>query len=1272
MRKLFFGKPKRAAGQRFKAPTVLHSPGLRYKIPEDLTWSGAVERGVFLLRQYLDAARADERFGFYLPSLDLLIPFLEWHPEERERIVQLAAAGRLAPSPVMSELDAWAGCESSARNLAMARRVLGDRLGIPPGPYLGLEDDGFAVQMPQLLRLCGYETAILAPSGGSGGGENRFGWWTGPGGAAVRLVLGGLARDAGVPLEKQSKERAEKLVNAKHPLNASLMMETRPMAPPEPGLAGRCGQWAGAAQPIEAGGGALAKFAGALASVLEPEGEGPEASPEPVSDPAFDCPCHDIAVARRRMEALLYDIECWSAVNAAHGKSARTAAAQSLWSRFLFLQRPENGAAPANEIVHIDTLGAYRELIGEAEALRTDVFGDWTSLMNTAAAEFDRLLAVFNTLPWRRPGVARLAVDVPEGADPFELQSITGEKIPIEIETLHKGGDGKPAKWLITWVERQMPHTSYHAAGLKSRNDIAFPAVTKMQSQYWLDNGRVRLEIGRERGGGIVSLRDKQLDLEWIDRDNPVPANTLLRFGDGGEGLSVPISQAPAEAEYREGPVTQRLIMSGPGPLGCNVIREMRLSADLPYVDCVTVVEDYPGREDGGRDLLAMAFPLNLPGSAAVCGGRFYARAGGRCRPGPALGLENPIGRLEGGLTPAQRWVDVSWTLLIRFVENKEERASMAAGPAEIVAGEKAAGTAARLRRHLERQGIPAFIRAPEAPPAPVEWSFYLDEGGGNACAKPLLDKNPEAGAYCASRLHENGRAVLALRDGGRAPAANVVILAGKTPGELDRAANDAIHSKAAQRWDIPWEACFIPDPGQVTDTGFAVFNQGANLCGMMAGGTLIVTMANIRPAAGSITPWPPGFAGVRNYAFAYRLYPHQGCWRHAEIPRRAMEYPHEPVAVPMEAHAGPMNPKASFFAVEPANVTVSSIKPAGAGDANATVFRVAEAHGMKSNIWIESRDEFRSAAPAALDESPMDVRWEMVRQEKSIRAAIEPSEILTLLIKGRARTERAPAMTPPAEAALLPPSAWFENRPAGPGPGEGVALCLRDRRPGALRPGETVHPLELVVLNLGGKREARGEVKLTVPPYWRIVPETAPFRVAPGGYEVIPATLLPEGGERSGFAAASAVIEGAATGDRLYFGPEPAFDLAMRLTADALSVQLGHNRPHAAEGRVSLISPVETWTAELFPQTALSGIHPYSQPFLLPPGGTDTVSFAMPEYPGRFASPGKDRPNASCHWCVVKIASCGHVWYYHIRLDGKPSHEHGLTAAARRPAPAD
>ena len=111
------------------------------------------------------------------------------------------------------------------------------------------------------------------------------------------------------------------------------------------------------------------------------------------------------------------------------------------------------------------------------------------------------------------------------------------------------------------------------------------------------------------------------------------------------------------------------------------------------------------------------------------------------------------------------------------------------------------------------------------------------------------------------------------------------------------------------------------------------------------------------------------GFELGKELTFDYALVPHAGDWSQAKIHRHGLEFNHPLLVCKAAPHAGPLGKRWGWLEVSHSNCVVSSLKP---GKEGATVLRVYEATGEPaSGVKIKFRAKITSAQEANLMEDP-------------------------------------------------------------------------------------------------------------------------------------------------------------------------------------------------------------------------------------------------------------------------------------------------------------
>ena len=144
-------------------------------------------RLVDLLDQLLPQLEGDPSYAHFLLDGQMAVvdDYLAVRPEAEPRLRALAATGRMAMGPWYALPDEFlVSGETLVRNLQRGLRVASRFGGAMDVGYLP-DMFGHVAQMPQLLRLFGYEHAVVWRGVPSAIDRSGF-WWTAPDGSTVR------------------------------------------------------------------------------------------------------------------------------------------------------------------------------------------------------------------------------------------------------------------------------------------------------------------------------------------------------------------------------------------------------------------------------------------------------------------------------------------------------------------------------------------------------------------------------------------------------------------------------------------------------------------------------------------------------------------------------------------------------------------------------------------------------------------------------------------------------------------------------------------------------------------------------------------------------------------------------------------------------------------------------------------------------------------------------------------------------------------------------
>lgn len=1285
----FFQKQRFFKKLHHKKPTVYTLPALHFDPAAKSTQAESVEAGIQLLRQYVQACRIDPFMGFSVSGMDLLKPYLDMYPEDKPFLKQLVAQERCSVAGSCQQIcQTKAGGEALIRNIVLGRMLHQSWLEDQTPVLFAWDAMSHVPQMPQILERCGYKAAVFdRMQGGSAdtripGVEPLF-YWIAPNGSGIYVhrVNPCLLDSMDTAIEKQRMPKAEPFQK----LNAGLLFDAKPMQPPNTLLIGKCKEWSQQNESVFVTGKAAEKFFSAVDTTAVSMKHGiNEVTRDfsPGSD-GVDLARMDLNIACRRIETVLFETEFLQVLCGIHGWQDETTVVHDAWQQLLYCQQNTAVGGWCSDIAYLDLMALSHETLINLVSHFNKTVETLSSSIHTAQLPGDPIF-VMNALPWRRDGICSIFLDTPNDIDLYQITSSDGGVVPIELEEVLVNEDGSAKRVKISWVEPDMNAAGYQSFSLQTQGEPQSPYIQIKQSQRWLENEFIRLEIDPDRGGGIVSLVDKTTGYEFINPKQEYPANDVICMKESGDetnpqrlfttGKRSAKSDHPAFVDYYQSPVSQSLLIKGHGPGPCRSLQEIKLYHELPYIDCKTILDNYQGygtpndkhAKKHNRDFYALGFPLNLPGALPVLEDRFYAKAMHRSHGNFDFRGTQGTNVSKHGMNSFNRWVDVSWSFLVRIIKNKTEVGGIAVGPAEVVtAHEQHQDLRSKMMLHLARHGVTCTPRADIQDCGDDrlyrQCSFSIGSAENNVYTRELLENNPDAQDYYDRSMEEFGYAVMIVPDMWLDQIFPVFLFAGQNDSLIAQAVDELIHSTIAHRWDCPASSCFMPDLPIVQDAGFAFLHSTNSICSVEQNGALVVGLMHTAPYIHPKTKWGLEMAEQKTHVFQYRLYPHEGDWRHAEIPRRGIEYQHQPLCTLATKQKGVLPLSQSLFSIEPSNVMVSAIKPPGFesksgsalfGNGPSAVVRVYEAHGEESNLWIESVSLSKKVDKTSPDETVVKGEKELYWEEGSIRTFIHANEISTFRLHFKPQS----AVIHTESSKNLPTKRvsfaryWKYNAGSISNSSTPLRLMLRGQMADDFGSKTCViHPIQALLSNYS-QSTAEGTVILETPPYWRVVPNQTKFQIPPEGFFSFPALVIADQPESNGVIRAKTEYHGVEIMDEITVGQPPSFDVEMTLTAEAFFIHLSHHFPYTIHGTVQLILPVESWQPELMKELSLSEMNPAQSRFTIAPGKKVSMDFSIQGFENRF------QIASDHHWLVVKITSQYCNWYYHVRLDGRPS----------------
>ncbi len=279
------------------------------------------------------------------------------------------------------------------------------------------------------------------------------------------------------------------------------------------------------------------------------------------------------------------------------------------WEPALFNVTHDLASGVMTDLVYADTVRSYDFSQRLAEELIEARLGAVLSRVNTRGTGVP--LAVFNTLGWERTDAAQGDVGFAEGgvAD-FELFDAAGQAVPAQLLEAEHFEDGGLRRVKFAFVARAVPALGYSVYHVVSRKSTGQARTTALETNGMValenDNYEVKVDLTT---GALTSLRVKPGDWEALAG----PANVVARETDNGDfwelyhnldggqnvmmtrPLNVPqpgqarfsTEEAAKSGSVRRGPVFSEIEVSH--PFGANTIAtRVRLYQGLRRLDFET------------------------------------------------------------------------------------------------------------------------------------------------------------------------------------------------------------------------------------------------------------------------------------------------------------------------------------------------------------------------------------------------------------------------------------------------------------------------------------------------------------------------------------------------------------------------------------------------------------------------------------------------------------------------------------------------------------
>ena len=1219
-----------------------------------------------LVKQYLEACRNDSGYHIILSEMDYLRPFLAVHSEQRQFILELVAAGRVCTGGSYSQPNEMSiQGEPLIRNLLYGRLFHEGILGAKPTVYLPLDVFGHCIQLPQIASKAGYKAIV----------------WSKDIVGALPLCFA-LAPDGSSLLQKHEhywyypetfEEFLDTVVNglenqASLGLNHDLRLLGMDMAPPREWLAGKSEKLARRDPSIVLS--TPEKYLAAVAPGLQAHRHSIPVSGRDLSffHGGTLVTRAELKIANRLAENGVLNAERWATLAALLGAIYPDAALDKTWRQVLFGQHHDGITGCLSDIPFLDLLASYREALELSAEVENRSLQYIAGRVDTASARRaprdGAALIVFNPLGWERTDVCRARVKLNGAlAAGFRLLNENGREVPCQLAAASPAGEEPWGD--IVFVAAGVPSLGYQVYYLAPSAALPPSPAFAEQADARIENEALSVTGDPARGGCLSSIYAKALKKELVNKALGC-ANEVIALSEKVDRESAPwelfttggvlgSSSGPARVEVLEGPVFSQLRSTTSLPDRCELVQEVTLYRGLPRADLRTTVVGYHGL----HELLALAFPLDLPGAAATFEDRFAT-----------VVRRRSLGKLDFrtfwhqnlskcGLGAAQNWVDVGPTPSLHVMSGNRSVGAFALAPCVIVtSGDPRDRAAARvLMTALLSRGVTCTHRLDSDEPEGdmAACVFRISLGRRNAYSAKLLEANPQAAARLTEVTAEQtwGGVVLRRPDPqGEWPDVPVLIADTSDPGGVAKLAELLASAVPADDLRIAEAQDFSGLATATEDAGIALINTGSIAASLEDDGTLVAPL--FHTSSWSTHPWGEGrlerffIPEHRTHVFEHSLLPHAGDWRRGEVVRTGYEVNSPLRAVQAAIQPGVLPTSFSLVSIDAPDVLVAAVKPVGnplaehkaiehSRAAEGILIRAYEAEGTAVTAGIRFAASPEAAWTTDLMESKGDdleiarPRW---GRPAEVQLDLPACGIASLAVKLPSLAQQGPPkeLGPSAEP-YSPIHARYWDHNAGPASIGNLPLSLWLR--GEVPVGQTTR-FSLGVNNETLDREIAGTVSMIAPAEWTMIPRQIPYRMAPNSSAVYEIMVVVPPGAKPCWIRALATQGDCTVQDVMAIGDVKPLAARLERAPDGFTVAISNPNDDYVEGHVALITPMETW-GEAVRGYGLCQVSPLLIPFRLEAGEERDFTFDC--------GAGSTNPTEVA-WAVARVAWYGNVKY--------------------------
>ncbi|MCY7347225.1 MAG: hypothetical protein LH614_13510 [Pyrinomonadaceae bacterium] len=963
--------------------------------------------------QYVNALRADPRYGVFLSEIDYLKPYLDTHPEDREFLREAVKQGRVGTGGAYNQFNELnIGGESIIRNILYGQEMHFAMLGRKSKSLVLWDVFGHAPQISQIALKSGFTGVVWSKK--IAGFQPLFYDYALDGSRLLHRRVDYAYSFSGFGSGKNySLDNFRKMTERKFEETQTfgskfdLRINAADFTPPWTNLAGNVEKLESQKPQIRVSGRAQDLFFDAVNGEIK---LGKVKPPVTSRDKLFFhvgvmMARSDLKVAHRHTENMTLTAEKFGAIAYLRGAKYPDLALDKAWRQIFFGSHHDAITGTPSDSALLDLVHGYREAFELSKGALGDSLKfiakqiDTKSKVQSPKSKVVPII-VFNPMNWTRTDFVQIRLKgVNVNRFEGDLFDTNGKEVKFDyIQNLQEVSESE-IRFVADGVSSLGYKTFYYVQKPKELEILKDEYVTHGFGNV-TENEFYRITVDENRGGAISSIFDKQANREIINTKKGNLANEVVALKEEltRKNVVYPAWEMWTTGEKRFSTETTTSIQRikewnhqtleiGNDEFSPKVFQTITLHKGVKRIDFKTKLVGYKGKDE----LFVVNFPLNLTGGALVTEDRFGTVVRNSSK--GFLDFKTNTDKLVSGapVYGVNNWAEYGSTLNLKFINGSSSVASVPFKPTAFVRphGEVYESATETMVANFIKRGVsvtPFYddndaarrknltiedSTMPKTLNDDIAYHGFRIALGGEQenvySAKLLKQISAETRSKFDERLQRDGYAFLFLYDkeipeGWRRVPTLLIA------GDVLKAVEKLIAPIGEQKFELnlPFETFAAEtnpnaDLPNVPDYGVALINNGTPAVSLENPDTLTLFLTHTALFPGINLPFE-FVPENKTHVFEYALYPHAKDWREADTVKVGYDFNNPLVAVQTDVHEGDLPGEHSFLEARSANnnVVLSALKIGDNQNANfqtatfknkprPVVMRFYESKGMRT-----------------------------------------------------------------------------------------------------------------------------------------------------------------------------------------------------------------------------------------------------------------------------------------------------------------------------------